>query len=166
MSDAIIRRTEQGDVPALLDIYNHYIVNTPTSFDIEPRTLVQRQVWFEQFKPRGPHQCFTALRATKPIGFTCSYRFKEKAAYDTSVTTSVYLAPDELRRGLGRRLYETLFSAIKGGPHRAYAAITLPNDASEGLHRAMGFRLIGVQHEVGKKFGKFWDVAVYEKALD
>lgn len=166
MSEVIIRRAEQGDVPALLDVYNHYIINTPISFDIEPRTLAQRQIWFEQFKASGPHQCFTALRGHKPVGFTCSYRFKEKAAYDTSVTTSVYLAPDETGRGLGRRLYETLFAALKGGPHRAYAAITIPNEASEALHRAMGFRLIGIQQEVGKKFGKFWDVAVYEKPLE
>jgi len=165
MSEVIIRQAVRHDVPALLDIYNHYIIHTPASFDIEPRTLAQRQVWFEQFRPSGPHQCFTAVRGARPVGFACSYRFKEKAAYDTSVTTSVYLAPDDVGRGLGRRLYETLFAALKGGPHRAYAAITLPNEASEALHRAFDFRLLGIQHEVGKKFGKFWDVAVYEKAL-
>jgi phosphinothricin acetyltransferase len=166
VSEVIIRRAELGDVPALLDIYNHYIVNTPTSFDIEPRTLAQRQLWFEQFKPSGPHQCFTAVRGKAPVGFACSYRFKAKAAYDTSVSTSIYIAHTETGRGLGRRLYETLFAALAGGPHRAYAGITLPNEASVGIHRAFGFKLIGTQHEVGRKFGKFWDVALYEKALD
>jgi phosphinothricin acetyltransferase len=166
MTDVITRRAVQGDLPALRDLYNHYIVTTPASFDLEPRTLEQRQIWFEQFKPSGPHQCFVAARGSKLIGFACSYRFKEKAAYDTSVTTSVYLAPDETGRGLGRRLYETLFAALDGGPHRAYAGITLPNEASEALHRAMGFKRIGIQQEVGRKFGRYWDVAIYQKALD
>ena len=53
MNDVIIRRVEQDDLPALLDIYNHYIVNTPVTFDLEPRTLAQRQEWLDQFAPVG-----------------------------------------------------------------------------------------------------------------
>jgi phosphinothricin acetyltransferase len=166
MSEVTIRRAEQGDLPALLAIYNHYITNTPITFDLEPRTLAQRSQWFEQFKPSGPHQCFVAVIVGNAIGWACSDRFKAKAAYDTSVSTSIYVAPKETGQGLGRRLYEKLFTALAGGPHRAYAGITLPNEASVGIHRAIGFELIGTQHEVGRKFGKFWDVALYEKALE
>jgi phosphinothricin acetyltransferase len=166
MSEVIIRRAGQGDLPALLDIYNHYVLNTPITFDIEPRTLAQRQTWFDQFKASGPHQCFVAVKSGAAIGWACSDRFKAKAAYDTSVSTSIYLAHTETGRGLGRRLYETLFAALEGGPHRAYAGITLPNEASVGIHRAFGFALIGTQREVGRKFGRYWDVALYEKALD
>jgi phosphinothricin acetyltransferase len=165
MSEVTIRRAEQGDLSALLDIYNHYVRTTPITFDLEPRTLTQRQQWFDQFKPSGPHQCFVAVKGGRPIGWACSDRFKAKAAYDTSVSTSIYVAHMEMRQGLGRRLYETLFEALAGGQHRAYAGITLPNEASVGIHRAFGFELIGTQREVGRKFGKFWDVALYEKAL-
>lgn len=167
MSDIIIRRAEQADLPALLDIYNHYVANTPITFDVGPRTLEQRQVWFDVFKAEGRHQCFVAARDGVAIGWACSGRFKEKAAYDTSVETSVYLKPDEQGRGLGRRLYQTLFGALAGQDvHRAFAGITQPNEASVGLHLAMGFTQVGVYREVGRKFGRFWDVAWYGKTLE
>ena len=79
-----IRRAEQGDLPELLDIYNHYVVNTPITFDLEPRTLAQRQEWLDGFAPTGRYQCFVAARGGEPIGWACSARFKERAAYDTS----------------------------------------------------------------------------------
>jgi phosphinothricin acetyltransferase len=166
MSDILIRRTEPGDLPALLAIYNHYVLTTPITFDIAPRTLAQRREWFDQFSDRGRHQCFTAVAVGAPVGWTCSALFKEKEAYATSIETSVYCAPDQTRKGLGRRLYTALFAALKGADiHRAYGGITLPNDDSVALLVAMGFRHIGTQTEVGRKFGKYWDVALYEKAL-
>jgi phosphinothricin acetyltransferase len=167
LSEVFIRRAEQGDLPALLEIYNHYVVHTPVTFDIEPRTLAQRQVWFDGFGPSGRHQCFVPVKDGRAIGWACSGKFKEKAAYDTSVETSIYLAPGEQGKGLGRRLYRTLFEALAGeGVHRAFAGITQPNEASVGLHVAMGFAQVGVYREVGHKFGRFWDVAWYGKALE
>ena len=167
MSDVAIRTAEQRDLPELLAIYNHYIVNTPITFDLEPRTLAQRQEWLDGFARSGKYRCFVALRDERPIGWACSARFKEKAAYDTSVETSVYVAPSEAGKGLGRRLYQTLFDSLVGEDiHRAFGGITLPNDASVGLHRAFGFQHIGTYHEIGRKFGKFWDVALYLRALN
>src|SRR5258708_28242915 len=104
MADISIRRAEQADLPELLAIYNHYVVNSPVTFDLEPRTLAQRQEWFDGFSATGKYQCFVALRDDRPIGWACSARFKEKAAYDTSIETSVYLAPNEAGKGRGRRL--------------------------------------------------------------
>jgi phosphinothricin acetyltransferase len=166
MSDDTIRPAVQADLPALLDIYNHYIVTTPITFDIEPRTLAQRQSWLDQFSVAGRYRCFVAVKAGKPVGWACSAPFKEKAAYATTVETSVYLAPAEAGRGLGRRLYQTLFDSLRGEDiHRAFAGITLPNDASVGLHRAMGFEHAGTYAEVGRKFGRFWDTALFLRAM-
>jgi phosphinothricin acetyltransferase len=166
MSTIIIRRIEHADLPALLDIYNYYVVNTPITFDLEPRTLAQRQAWFDAFAPNGRNQCFVAVKDGAPIGWASSGKLKDRAAYDTSVETSVYLAPDEKGKGLGRRLYATLFEALAGEDiHRAYGAITQPNDASNALHVAFGFRHIGTQSEVGRKSGRFWDVALYERSM-
>lgn len=166
MADVSIRRAEQGDLPELLAIYNHYVVNTPVTFDLEPRTLAQRQEWFGGFASTGRYQCFVAARGGKPIGWVCSARFKEKAAYDTSIETSVYLSPGEGGRGTGRRLYKTLFDALVGQDiHRAFGGITLPNDASVGLHLSLGFQHLGTYREIGRKFDKFWDVALYLKAM-
>lgn len=162
----LIRRVEQADLPALLAIYNHYIETTAITFDLEPKTLAQRQVWLDTFQQTGRHQCFVAVKEGAPIGWACTGKLREKAAYNTSVETSIYVKPGEQGQGLGRKLYETLFAALAGQDvHRAYAGITVPNDASVGIHRAMGFNLIGVYDEVGRKFGRYWDVAWYAKAL-
>ncbi|MEI9932971.1 MAG: N-acetyltransferase family protein [Rhizomicrobium sp.] len=162
MRDIAIRRVEQGDLPALLDIYNHYVLNTAITFDIEPRTLEQRQMWIGTFQLAGNAQCFVAVQGGTLIGWACSGKYREKAAYDTTVETSLYLSPDAGGRGIGTRLYRTLFDALKREDiHRFYAGVTLPNDASVALHRAFGFVQIGLQHEVGRKFGKYWDVAVF-----
>jgi phosphinothricin acetyltransferase len=67
-------------------------------------------------------------------------------------------------QGLGLRLYSALFDAIETADiHRLYAGISLPNEASVGFHLRMGFALIGIYREVGRKFGRFWDVGVYER---
>ena len=166
MAEIVIRRVIQDDLPALLAIYNHYVVHTPVTFDLEPRTLAQRQAWLDTFAPAGRYQCFVAARDGAAIGWANSGKFRERAAYDTSVETSVYLAPGEQGKGLGRSLYRALFDALAAEDvHRAYGVVTLPNEASVGLHLAMGFSHIGTLGEVGRKFGKFWDVAWYGRAL-
>ena len=163
---ALIRRVEQADLPALTEIYNHYVVHTPVTFDLEPKTLAQRQEWFDTFRPSGRYQCFVAVEEGAAIGWACSGKFREKAAYATSVEMSVYLAPAHHGKGLGRKLYETIFAALAGEDiHRAYGGITLPNPASVALHEAFGFRRIGTQHEIGRKFGRYWDVALYERSM-
>ena len=166
MAEVVIRRVVQDDLPALLAIYNHFVVYTPVTFDIEPRTLAQRQAWLDTFADVGRHQCFVAARDGQAIGWACSGRFKEKAAYDTSVETSIYLAPGEEGKGLGRKLYQALFEALaQEDVHRAFGGITQPNEASVGLHLTMGFSQIGTYREVGRKFGRFWDVAWCGKTL-
>ena len=164
MSALVIRRIEQGDLPALLDIYNHYVLNTPITFDIEPRTLEQRRGWFESFAPTGRYQCFVAVKDGRPVGSASSHRYHERAAYDTTVMSSVYLAPDVCGQGLGRKLYATLFEALAGEDiHRLVVGITQPNEPSVRLHRAFGFQEAGIYPQVGLKFGRFWDVATYLK---
>lgn len=166
MADILIRRVAPDDLSALLGIYNHYVVTTPVTFDLEPRTLAQRRAWLASFAPTGRYQCFIAEEGREPIGWVCSGKFREKAAYDTSVELSIYLRPDAHGKGLGRRLYATIIDALQGEDiNRLYGGITLPNPASVALHLAMGFRHLGTQTGVGRKFGQYWDVALYERAL-
>jgi len=162
--DVTIRTAVEADLPALLDIYNHYVAHTPVSFDLEPQTLEQRRRWFEQFASRGRYRCFVGVDGTTPIGWASSAKFKEKPAYETTVEASIYLAPGHAGRGLGRRLYETLFEALTDEDiHRVFAGITVPNDASVALHERMGFKLVGTYPEVGRKFGRYWDTALFMK---
>jgi phosphinothricin acetyltransferase len=84
-----------------------------------------------------------------------------------SVTTSVYCDPASVARGIGTTLYGALFEAIQGqGIHRVLTGITLPNAASVRLHERFGFSEIGVEHEVGWKFDRYWDVLRIERAVD
>ncbi|MBV8976170.1 MAG: N-acetyltransferase [Alphaproteobacteria bacterium] len=167
MNPPTIRPARASDLPALLDIYNHYILTTPVTFDIEPRTLAQRQEWFAQFSQTGRYRCFVAEEAGQAVGWACSARFKDKQAYETTIESSIYLAPAAAGRGLGRRLYETLFEALRGEDiHRVFAGVTVPNDASVALHRAMGFELVGTYSEVGRKFGRFWDTALFMRDFE
>ncbi len=100
------------------------------------------------------------------LGYADSHQFREKRAYDTTVETAVYCAPEATGRGIGRRLYAALFDALRDEDLRlALAAITLPNAASVALHERFGFTPSGVLHEVGRKFERYWDVAWYEKRL-
>ena len=166
MSDILIRRAEQDDLPALLDIYNHYVRETPITFDIEPRTLAQRQTWLDGFAATGRYQCFVAVKDGAVLGWASSHRYNERAAYDSTILSSVYIAPDATGQGLGRRLYATLFDALAGEDiHRVFAGITLPNEASVRLHLAFGFQQVGIYPEVGRKFGRFWDVATYLRPM-
>src|SRR5258708_4837345 len=140
MSEIRIRRAEEADLSALLEIYNYYVLNTHITFDVEPRTIGQRQKWFRQFETSGRLQCFVAVENEQPIGWASSHPFKDRAAYDTSVETSVYLASGVAGRGTGRRLYGTLLDAVaREDVHRAYGGIAQPNEASVPLHCSLSF---------------------------
>jgi phosphinothricin acetyltransferase len=166
MNPISIRRAERDDLPALAAIYNHYVVHTHVSFDLEPPTLDERGEWLAGFAATGRYQCFVAVKDGTAIGWACSGRFKDRKAYGTSVETSVYLAPDGQGLGLGTRLYETLIGALGGEDvHRLVAVIALPNAASVALHEKLGFRHVGTFSQIGRKFDRFWDVAWYGRKM-
>jgi phosphinothricin acetyltransferase len=163
MDDIRIRHCAPGDYGAVVDIYNHYIENSHSTFDTRPYSIGERAPWFSQFNASGPNQLLVAEKNGAVLGFCCSTPLKNRAAYDVSVETTVYLATEAIGQGIGRRLYETLLKNLSGiGLHGAYAGVALPNDASVHLHEALGFRKVGVFEEVGWKFDKYWSVAWYE----
>lgn len=163
MTELSIRATTADDLPALVAIYNHYIRTSACTFDIEPYTTGSRMPWFKQFDGER-RQSFTAVVNGQVAGYGCSGEFKTKAAYATSVETSIYVAAEQHRRGIAAALYRTLFEAISTfDVHRAYAGITVPNDASMALHRAFGFEQVARFNEVGYKFDRYWDVVWMEK---
>jgi phosphinothricin acetyltransferase len=166
MSEVLIRRARLEDLNDLTEIYNHYVIHTPITFDIEPYTPETRKPWLEQFAEAGRHQLFVAESLGRVVGYAGTLRFRPKQAYETSVETTIYLRPDHTARGLGARLYTRLFEALVGQDvHRAYAGITQPNDASNALHARFGFRDVGRYGEVGRKLGRYWDVLWMEKKL-
>ncbi|MGA5566354.1 GNAT family N-acetyltransferase [Streptomyces platensis] len=189
-----VRAGVEADLPALTDLYNHYIRETSLTFDLEPFTPDQRRPWLLSHPQDGPHRLLVAQEATERtknphngpvrspsacsaspesghlpgalLGYATSSAFRPKAAYTPSVEVTVYCAPHAAGRGIGTLLYKALFEALADEDvHRAYAGITQPNEASTRLHTRFGFRHIGTYTEVGRKFDRYWDVAWYQKDL-
>jgi len=162
----MIRPATDADLPRLTHIYNYYVVNSHVTFDLETVTLEERREWFSQFAPKGPHRLFVAEESGIVAGYAGSFRFRTRCAYEGTIETTVYCAPEAVGGGIGHALYTALFEALRGEDlHVAIGAIAVPNEASVGFHERFGFVLAGVMHEVGFKFGRYWDVAWYEKRL-
>ncbi len=166
MDDIHIRAARAGDLPRLTEIYNHYIVHTSITFDIDPVAVDERRPWFAQFGETGRHRLFVAERDGVVVGYAGSHQFRTKKAYDTTVETTIYCAPEMTGRGIGGALYAALFDALAAEDVRiAIAGITVPNDASVAMHARFGFEPAGLMHDVGRKFGKYWDVLWMERRL-
>ena len=162
-----VRSAVLSDLPRLTEIYNHYIVHTAITFDITPFTVEQRANWFAQHADSGRYRLFVAEDAGHVLGYAGTGPFRPKQAYETTVETTIYCAPDVTGRGIGTRLYRALFEALCGEDvHRALAGITLPNPTSIALHQRLGFVEVARFNENGRKFGRYWDVAWFEKRLD
>jgi len=156
----VIRNAFPGDLAALTALYNHYIVHTPITFDLHTYEPEQRRQWFDDHGVSGRHRLLVAEEQGGIAGYASTSRWRPKAAYDTTVESTVYVRHDAVGRGIGRALYAALFDAIADEDvHVIVAGVALPNAASIALHERFGFRQVGVFREVGKKFGTFWDVA-------
>ena len=162
----MIRPGRIEDLPALTAIYNHWIRTSPVTFDIDEFSVAGRREWFSHYRETGPHRLLVAEVDGVAAAYATSSVLRPKPAYLTSVETTVYVSPEHLGQGLGRRLYRALFEALAGEDvHRAYAGIALPNDASLALHYDSGFTELGTYTEVGFKFGRYHDVVWLEKRL-
>lgn len=162
-----VRKARESDLAALNDIYNHYVMTSHATFDLEPRSLAWRQEWFRAHDGAARHHVLVAEDDEGLAGFVSSGPFRDRAAYATSVETSVYLAPHAVGKGVGRALYRGILPILAAeGTHRVYAGIALPNDASVRLHETLGFRKVARFSEQGHKFGRYWDVAWFELKLE
>ena len=161
-----VRAGRDDDLGALTRIYNHFVEHTHVTFDLEPYSVEARREWFGHYAETGRHRLLVAEVSGDVAGYATSGRFRDKAAYGPSVETTVYCAPEAVGHGVGSALYGALFEALETEDvHRAYAGVALPNDASLALHRRFGFTEIGTFHEVGRKFGKWWDVTWLERVV-
>jgi phosphinothricin acetyltransferase len=166
----VVRPASERDLPALTDIYNHYVVNTPITFDLQPFSVAERREWFAEHSHGGRHRLLVAVSENdgeaEVVGYASTSRFRPRAAYDTTVESSVYCRQDVVRRGIGTVLYRALFELLKDQDiNRIVAGVTLPNAASIALHERWGFRPVGTLSSVGRKFDRYWDVAWLERPL-
>lgn len=161
-----VRAAGEEDLGGINDLYNEYVRTAHYTFDVDPMSSDARREWFSHYGDSGRHRVLVAVDGDQVVGYASSGTYRVKAAYETSIETSIYLAPEATGMGIGTKLYAALFEALAGEDvHRAYAGISLPNPASIALHERFGFKRAGHFSEQGRKFGRYWDVAWYEKAL-
>src|SRR6266571_8685867 len=96
-----IRPANRADLPRLTEIYNHYVIHTPVTFDLEPYTVERRAAWFEQFSLTGRYRLVVAEENGVVLGYAGTTRFRVKPAYDTTVETTVYSSVEAVGKGIG-----------------------------------------------------------------
>lgn len=165
MNVACVRLARPDDGPGLLEIYAPVVRDSATSFEYELPDAAEMGRRVERVLER--HPWLVACDADDAVlGYAYAARYRERAAYDWIVETSVYVHPRAHRAGVGARLYAALLPALElQGLRRAIAGATLPNPASVAFHERFGFEACGVVHRAGWKHGAWHDVGFWELPL-
>jgi L-amino acid N-acyltransferase YncA len=152
-----LRRASAADAAACLDIYRPYVLDTAVTFETDVPTVADMAARIEG--ALGTYEWLVLEVDGGIAGYAYAHQFNPRAAYQWSVETSVYVARDRQRAGAGRALYAELLRRLaERGFRRAFAGIAQPNDASNALHRALGFVPVGRYRRVGWKHGAWHDV--------
>ena len=153
----LVRAASSEDADATRAIYNHFVETTTVTFDLVPRTLEEQRSWLANRS--GAHAVLVAELDRRVVGFASLSPFKDRPAYSTTVEDSVYVDPNLHRMGVGRTLLAEIVELARlHGFHSVMARIVGGHDASVALHSALGFETVGVEREVGRKFGRWLDV--------
>jgi L-amino acid N-acyltransferase YncA len=154
-----------ADAEGIAAIYNVEVLESTATFDLTPRTLQQQRTW--QIERSGAHAVLVAIDdASELAGFASLSPFRARPAYSTTVESSVYVSREHRRRGIARLLMIELIATAKShGFHSVIARIADSQEASLALHAEMGFDFVGVEREIGRKFGRWLDVSVMQVLL-
>ena len=159
-----IRLATEDDLPAINEIYNHYVRHSTCTFQTEDEPLEGRLTWFRQRDARLP--VTVAEVGGVVVGWGSLSKFKPRAAYDRTVENSIYVAHEALGRGYGRMILEDQLGRAKAIGHRVVlAVIAADQQPSVVLHERYGFTLMGTMHNVGFKFDRWLDVQIWQKQL-
>ena len=165
MDDITVRHATDKDVPAITEIYNYEVLNGTATFDIEPKTLEDRLLWYRETQ-QPPHCVIVADDGVEVVGWGCLHPFHTRAAYRFTTEDSVYIHQDRRGEGIGKLLLAQLIELARLGRfHSIMAGMSEGNEASVRLHQRFGFELVGVQRQVGYKFERWIDVTWMQKML-
>lgn len=163
----VIRLARLDDAAAIRAIYNEEVRTQTSTFDLVPRSLEEQRSWISERS--GAFSAVVATLRDEPdevVGFASLSPYKERAAYRTTVESSVYVARDHNGQGIGRGLMEHLVGVARdSGFHSIIARVEASSEASRALHVAAGFELVGIEREVGRKFNRWLDIAVMQLLL-
>ena len=159
------RLANLDDAEAIRTIYNREVVGSTVTFDLVPRSLDDQLAWIDEHS--GAHPAVVAVDdGGRVCGFGSLSPYRPRPAYRTTVEDSVYVDPDYQGQGVGRGLLTELVRLAEShGFHTVIGRIVGGHEASIALHRACGFEVVGVEKQVGRKFGKWLDVVLMQRLL-
>jgi len=166
MSVVSLRAAQVSDAEAIADIYNYEVEHSTATFDLVPRSVEAQREWIA-----ARSGAFSALvgddAAAGVIGFAALSTYRDRAGYRTTVENSVYVHRDHQRRGVGRLLLGALLEVARdSGFHTVIARIDSHSTGSLALHESLGFVTVGVEREIGRKFGRWLDSVIMQHRLE
>ncbi|MBK3515956.1 arsinothricin resistance N-acetyltransferase ArsN1 family B [Carboxylicivirga marina] len=160
----MIRQINPTDAEAVVAIYNHYIIHSIATFELEPIDAQTMQQRIASIGDKYPYLVYE--ENNQILGYAYASEWKGRKAYSRTVETSVYLHSEAKGKGIGTKLYTQLIEELKSmNMHALIGGISLPNEASVALHEKFGFEKIGQFKEVGRKFDKWIDVGYWELVI-
>jgi L-amino acid N-acyltransferase YncA len=153
-----VRQASPQDAAACIAIYRPFVENTAISWEIEVPSVDEMSARIAA--ARETHEWLMLERDEQIVGFAYGHTLNRLPTYQWSTEIGIYVALDQHRGGGGRELYNQLLARLtERGYRRAFAAITQPNEASNGFHRHFGFQDVGLYRRVEWKLGRWHDVA-------
>lgn len=161
-----VRTAHVSDARAIAEIYNFEVENSTATFDLVPRSLDDQRDWIS-----ARSGAFAAIVAVNPdsqvVGFAALSTYRDRAGYRTTVEDSVYVHRDYHRQGVGRLLLSSLLDlARESGFHTVIARIDSQSTGSLELHQSLGFERVGVERQIGRKFGRWLDSVIMQHMLE
>lgn len=161
----MIRNVKPEDVSAITGIYNHYVRESSATFETEPVTEGEMRNRILSISAHFPYLVDEENGVI--TGYCYAHPWKARAAYQYTLETTVYLAPEFIGKGIGRLLMERLIEESRSSGFRALiACITAENESSCSFHERLGFEKVSHFVKVGEKFGRRLDVVDYEMLLN
>jgi L-amino acid N-acyltransferase YncA len=160
----LVRRADPADLPRIAAIYDEQVATAISTFDVEPRPM---DYWKTRLSSTEAGDHLLVVEVDGVVrGYAYSSSYRPRPAYGRTREVSVYLDVEARGQGLGRALYDELLTLLRADEvHLVLAVVALPNPASEGLHRGFGFERVGLLPEVGRKFDRWVDTAIYGLTL-
>jgi len=153
-----------ADAEAIRQIYNIEVTGSTATLDLVPRSHEEQASWMVAHS--GVYPVIVADEGGEVVGFACLSPYRPRPGYATAVEDSIYVAAEHRGKGIGRELLNAaVVMARTHGFHSVVARVSATQQASVALHQACGFDFVGVEREIGRKFGRWIDVAILQRLL-
>ena len=159
----MIRLAEPKDAKSIVDIYNHYILHSHATFEIDPIDPNEMTTRIKRVQEEFQLPWTVMEIENEIVGYAYATQWKARKAYARTTESSIYLHQKQGGNGYGKVLYSDLLEKLRqSGYHAVIGGMSMPNEASQALHERLGFRKIGEFKEVGFKFNRWIDVGYWE----